>query len=77
MWEYLDHIAVFLTNICKVLKMLPSSEKGLVRQGLSSATRRYSASQRGKRKTRTPRTESKAIPFITGENGQLLPGKLS
>lgn len=74
MWEYLDHVAVFLTNIGRVLKNLPSSEKSLVRQGLSSATRRYTSSQSTKRWTRTPRTESKAIPFITGKDGQLLPG---
>ena len=75
MWEYLDHVAVFLTNIGKVLKSLPSSEKSLVRQGLSSATKRYTSSQSTRRKTRTPRTESRAIPFITGNDGQLLPGR--
>lgn len=74
MWDYLDHIATFLSNMGKVLRTMPSSEKSLVRQGLSSATRRYTASQRARKRTRTPRTQSKAIPFITGDNGQLLPG---
>lgn len=76
MWEYLEHVALFLTNIGQVLKTLPSSEKNLVRKGLSTAaSRRYSSSQLSRKKARTPRTESRAIPFITGENGQLLPGR--
>ena len=72
MWQYLEQVATFISNMGKVLKKMPSSEKSLVRQGLSSATRRYSASAR--KRVRTPRTESKAIPFITGDDGRLLPG---
>ena len=75
MWEYLSQVATFLTNMGKVLRTLPSSEKSLVRLGLSSTTRRYSSSYSSRgRKKRTPRTGSKAIPFITGKDGQLLPG---
>lgn len=76
MWEYLDHIGTFLTNIGRILKTLPSSQKGLVRQGLSSATRRYGLSNHARRRVTIPKSESKAIPFITGDNGQLLPGKI-
>ena len=72
MWLYLDQVATFMSNIGVVLRNMPSSEKGLVRQGLSSATRRYSASYK---RMRTPRTKSKAIPFITGDDGRLLPGR--
>jgi hypothetical protein len=71
MWQYLDQVATFISNVGMVLRKMPSSEKGLVRQGLSSTTRRYSTSYK---KARTPRTESKAIPFITGDDGNLLPG---
>ena len=71
MWQYLDQVATFISNIGEVLRKMPSSEKGLVRQGLSSATRRYSSSHK---RARTPRTQSKAMPFITGDDGMLLPG---
>ena len=71
MWQYLDQVATFISNIGEVLRKMPSSEKGLVRQGLSSATRRYSSSYK---RARTPRTQSKAMPFITGDDGMLLPG---
>ena len=72
MWQYLDHVATFLTETGKVLRTIPSSEKGLVRQGLLS---RYNNSFTSKKRNSTPQTKNKAIPFITGENGQLLPGK--
>lgn len=71
MWQYLGQVATFISNVGKVLRKMPSSEKGLVRQSLSSATRRYSSSSK---RARTPRTESKAMPFITGDDGRLLPG---
>ena len=45
-----------MSNIGKVLKKMSSSEKSLVRHGLSSATRRYSSSYK---KVRTPHTEAR------------------
>ena len=72
MWQYLDLVATFLTETGKVLKTIPSSEKGLLRQGLRS---RYNNSFTSKQRYSTPQTKNKAIPFITGDNGQLLPGK--
>ena len=54
--------------------MMPRSETNLVRHGLSSASRRYSAVDRTRR-SQTPRTKSKAVPFVTGDDGKLLPGE--
>ena len=73
MWDYLEHMAFLLSNIGEVLRVMPRSESNLVRQGLSSASRRYSASDR-QRRSKTPRTKSKAVPFVTGDDGRLLPG---
>ena len=73
MEDYLGTIATYLYNIHKVLKTLPSSEKSLVRQGLSSASRRYFSYQSVPKKIQSGST---AVPFITGEDGQLFPGKL-
>ena len=73
MADCLGFIASYLSNVGKVLKTLPPSEKGLVRQGLSSVHRRHYSSQ--SENVPTPHSASKSIPFITDENGQLLPGK--
>jgi len=73
MWDYLEHMAFLLSNIGDVLRVMPRSESSLVCQGLSSASRRYSASDR-QRRSKTPRTKSKAVPFVTGDDGRLLPG---
>ena len=73
MWDYLEHMALLLSNIGEVLRVIPHSEAKLVRHGLSSASRRYTSfgkQLRGK----TPRTKSIAVPFVTGEDGNLLPG---
>ena len=73
MADCLDFIASYVSNVGKVLKTLPPSEKGLVRQGLSSVHRRHYSSQ--SENVPTPQSASKSMPFITDENGQLLPGK--
>ena len=70
MWEYLEHIAVLLSNICEVLSVMPRSEAQLVRRGLSQ---RYSLDRQHSVKI-TPHTRSKAVPFVTGDDGKLLPG---
>ena len=75
MKDYLDTVATYLSNFGKVLKTLSSSEKSLVRQGLSSATRRHFSSRSAVKKIRTPQSDSKSVPFVTREDGQLLPGK--
>jgi hypothetical protein len=72
MEDYLCFIASYLSNIGKVLKTLVPSQKGLVRQGLSSVHRRHYSSQ--SEDILTPQSATKSIPFITDENGQLLPG---
>lgn len=65
---YLKKIGPYLSYFGKVLRMLPSSEKG---QDLSSVYAQNSPSQN---KSCSPCSESKSVQFITSENGQLLPG---
>ena len=73
MWDYLEHMALLLSNIGEVLRVMPRSEAKLVRHGLSSASRRYTSF--GKQLSgKTPRTKSIAVPFVTGDGGNLLPG---
>ena len=71
MWEYLEHIAVMLSNMWEVLRVMPQSEAQHVRWSLSQ---RYSPSDRQRRVKLTPCTRSKAVPFVTGDDGRLLPG---
>ena len=68
----LEFIASYVSNIGQVLKTLAPSQQGLVRQGLSSVHRRHYSSQ--SEKVPTPQSATKSIPFVTDENGQLLPG---
>ena len=70
MWEYLEHIAVLLSNIWEVLRVMPRSEAPLVRRGFSQ---RHSLDRQHSVKV-TPQTRSKAVPFVTGDDGKLLPG---
>ena len=70
MWDYLEHIAFVLSNIVKVLRVMPQSEAKLLRRGF---TRRYTSSFRQPR-FKTPRTPREAVPFVTGDDGKLLPG---
>ena len=71
MWEYLEHIAVLLSNLGEVLHVMPQSEAQFVRWSLSHG---YSPSDRHHRVKLTPCTRSKAVPFVTGDDGKLLPG---
>ena len=70
MWDYLEHIAFVLSNIVNVLRVMPQSEAKLLRR---SFTRRYTTSLK-QRPTKAPHTTSKPVPFVTGDDGKLLPG---
>ena len=74
MVPFLKKICSYLSDFGKVLKTLPPSEGNLVRQGLSSVYGRHYSSMHSQKKTRSPRSGSKSVPFITEENGKLLPG---
>jgi hypothetical protein len=74
MVPFLEKTSSYLSDLGKVLKTLPPSERGLVRQGLSSVYGRHNSSMHSQKKTRSPRSESRSVPFITEENGKLLPG---
>ena len=65
MWDYLEHMAFLLSNIGEVLRVMPRSETNLVRHGL----RRFSSVGQ----LETPCTKSKAVPFVTEDDGKLLP----
>ena len=71
MWDYLEHIAFVLSNIVKVLRVMPHSEAKLMRRGY---TRRYTSSVKQRRVKLAPHTASKSVPFVTGDDGKLLPG---
>lgn len=75
MWDYLEHMASLLTNIGKVLRAIPPSESKLVRLSLSSMSRRQTVRSDKRKESTTPHTRSKAVPFVTGEDGRLLPGE--
>ena len=70
MWDYLEHIAFVLSNIVNVLRVMSQSEAKLLRR---SFTRRYTTTLK-QRPAKTPRTKSIAVPFVTGDDGKLLPG---
>ena len=70
MWDYLEHIAFVLSNIVNVLRVMSQSEAKLLRR---SFTRRYTTTLK-QRPAKTPRTKSIAVPFVTGDDGNLLPG---
>ena len=73
MWEYLDHLNTLMQNMGQVMRAMPDSEEAYVRKGLSPSSRSYSISSMSRRCH--PRTQSQAIPFVTGEDGELLPGE--
>ena len=74
MWEFLEHTGTVLQRMADVLKAMSPSESKLVRQGLSSASRRFSIGVRRRANSKTPRTKSVGVPFVTGDDGKLLPG---
>ena len=73
MWAYLEHLATLLESVGKVMRAIPDTEFRFVREGLSTSSRRYSASQRKSRVGILTRTQS--VPFVTGADGHLLPGE--
>ena len=75
MWDYLEHMASLLTNIGKVLRAIPPSESKLVRKSFSSMSRRQTVRSDKRQDSTTPHTRSKAVSFVTGEDGRLLPGE--
>jgi len=68
-------MASLLTNIGNVLRAIPPSESKLVRQSFSSMSRRQTVRSDKWKGPTTPHTRSKAVPFVTGEDGRLLPGE--
>lgn len=79
MWGYLEHVATVLQGMSAVLRTVSDSEAGYLRLGLSALARSqsFSVSESRQRRSRTPKTRSKAVPFVTGDDGGLVPGTLN
>ena len=73
MWTYLDHLSTLVESFNQVLTAMPDSEEELVREGLLPRTRTMSVSA-AKRPKQTARGHV-AVPFITEDGGQLIPGE--
>ena len=76
MWEYLKHIAELLQNFKRVLQAVPDEDRDPFRRGLRASVRQRTYSFSVHLPAVRPRTASKAIPFLTGEDGNLLPAVL-
>ena len=74
MWEYLNHVGDLLNNIRIALHAIPASEAALVRHSLSSASRAYSFTDSPIGKKKRALSRRKSVPYVTGEDGRLLPG---
>ena len=75
MWDFLEYISTLMHGMNQVLRTVSTSDTKLLREGLSPRARSASMSFHGKDKKKSPRTQSKAVPHVTGEDGGLLPGR--
>ncbi len=75
MWGYLEHLVSLLGGMNEVLRTVSESEATYLREGLSAQSRSHSFS-RSTRERRTLKTRSKAVQFVTGEDGGLVPGNV-
>ncbi len=75
----MEHLAALLQGMSEVLHTVSKSEAAYLREGLSAMDRSASFSGREaqKRRSRTPKTRSKAVPFVTGEDGGVVPGEFN
>ena len=76
MWAYLEHLSEVLENIHRVLKDLPDADQEYIREGLTPRARSLSASMKMRPPKRRPRSHH-SVPFVTGEDGQLVPGEVT
>ena len=74
MWAYLDHVGDLLNNIHVALLTIPASEVALVRRSLSVVSRTYISTDTHIGKKNIPVSRRKSVPYVTGEDGRLLPG---
>ena len=76
MWNYLEHISLLLEGVVKALNNLPGSEMTTAKHNLTSHSIRMSRNKQGIRKRTRTMSTAKNIPYVTGKDGELIPGLL-
>ena len=83
MWQYLEHLSVYLKNLGQVLKAVAPAESEQVREGFVRSTTIVPGTRkpRGMSKTAMRSTPSAStlqnVQFVTTKDGHLLPGEQS
>ena len=83
MWQYLEHLSVYLKNLGQVLKAVAPAESEQVREGFVRSTTIVLGTRkpRGMSKTAMRSTPSAStlqnVQFVTTKDGHLLPGEQS
>ncbi len=77
-WGYLEHLTTLLKGMKEVLRALSSTDSYILREELSprfhSRTCHVFWREGSLSRPRIPSTSSTVTPFVTGEDGDLLPG---
>ena len=76
MWSFLEHISLLLNGVVKALINLPKSEIASAKENLTSRSSRIYRDKKGIRKRAKTMSTQKNIPFVTGKDGELVPGLL-
>ena len=83
MWQYLEHLSVYLKNLGQVLKAVAPAESQKVREGFARSTTTVPGTRKPKGMSKTAmRTTPSAstlqnVQFVTTKDGHLLPGEQS
>ena len=76
MWRFLEHISLLLNGVVKALINLPNSEIASAKKNLTSRSSRMYRDKKGIRKRTKTMSAQQNIPFVTGKDGELVPGLL-
>ena len=75
-WNYLEHISLLLEGVIKALVDLPSSQIASAKQNLTSRATIIRRDEQGFRKRAKTMSNQRNIPFVTNQDGELVPGLL-
>ena len=75
-WDFLEHISMLLDGVIQALINLPKSEIASAKENLTSRSSRIYRDKRGTRKRAKTMSAQKNIPYVTGKDGELIPGLL-
>ena len=76
MWSFLEHVSVLLDGVVKALISLPKCEIASAKRNLTSRSSRIYRDKKGITKKAKTMSDQKNIPFVTSEDGELVPGLL-